>query len=197
MNTELASPIRGVSSADGRHSTASRSRIWAASGRPRLAKRSSARCQCRFGVPGGSTARRRASQAGEQHTAVPGAQPGGPALRPYAEPLRSSALPPAPGPGSFCSVLWILIPVLTCGLLLPVPFLIWAFRACDGRSGLVASAYTVTWLAALAALAAGGALNDGALSGSGFLVLVVAVIIGTVHLCVLRSHVFPAGRAPR
>jgi hypothetical protein len=80
-------------------------------------------------------------------------------------------------------VLWALIPVLSVGILLPVPFVQAAVRLHDRRLWLITAAYIIIWLPLLiTALLPGTSVTD-------YLFLSFAVV-ATAHALWLRRRVF-------
>ncbi|GAA0949947.1 hypothetical protein GCM10009554_49160 [Kribbella koreensis] len=133
--------------------------------------------------------------------------PAGPsqAVPPWVAPIAASVPPPganqgwAPG-GSNApqgvpagqlgvgSAFWALIPVLSLGLLTPVPFIHAAGKLKDGGATAAAVIYSVVWLGLLIGIGSGIQLTA--------LVFLLA-IIGTIHAFVLRPRVFaPAPSRP-
>ncbi|MEV6411102.1 caspase family protein [Kribbella sp. NPDC051718] len=113
---------------------------------------------------------------------TPAASP--PAARPT-PPVSTPAGPPQPGVGS---AFWALIPVLSLGLLTPVPFIHAASKLKDGGSKAAAVIYSVVWLGLLIGIGSGIQLTA----------LVFLLAIGaTIHAFVLRPRVFaPAPSRP-
>lgn len=92
------------------------------------------------------------------------------------------------------TILWALLPLLTWGLLAPVPFVHAAVRLRTVRMWLVAAVYTIVWLAVGPAgvLVQNPDVNE-AVQGFSQLGLVVAA---TTHAFVLRERVFPPPGPP-
>ena len=87
------------------------------------------------------------------------------------------------------SVLWALIPVLSLGILTPIPFASAAIKLKGGALWAITTVYALVWLALLVALLTG---SEWALAS----VLVLSVV-ATVHAFVLRRRVFaPSLSAP-
>jgi len=95
----------------------------------------------------------------------------------------------------FGPILWALLPLLTWGLLAPVPFVHGAVRLRTVRLWLVAGFYVIVWLVVGPAgvLAQDPDVNE-AVAGFSQLGLVVAA---TTHAFFLRERVFPRRRRRR
>jgi len=85
-------------------------------------------------------------------------------------------------------VLWALMPALSLGLLVPVPFAHAAVRLRDRTLWVITTAYAIVWLALLLSLSA----VYTALS----LVIQLLVVVATVHAFRLRRRVFAPSSAP-
>ena len=94
----------------------------------------------------------------------------------------------------FGPILWALLPLLTWGLLAPVPFVHGAVRLRTVRLWLVAGFYVIVWLVVGPAgvLAQDPDVNE-AVAGFSQLGLVVAA---TTHAFFLRERVFPTPAPP-
>jgi hypothetical protein len=99
----------------------------------------------------------------------------------------------------FATILWALIPLLTLGLLAPVPFAVAAVRLRQRRMWLVTAAYAIG-----SALLIVGAFNPQGGRGDTLIgtVILVLMVAGTTHAFLLRGRVFapsPRGttRKPR
>jgi NhaP-type Na+/H+ or K+/H+ antiporter len=94
-------------------------------------------------------------------------------------------------PPAVLQVLWALIPVLSFGILTPVPFAYAARRLRDRRLWLITSTYTAVWLLALTALVT---------AGEGVSVAVILALVASIHAFSLRRRVFaeakPSGWSP-
>jgi hypothetical protein len=93
-------------------------------------------------------------------------------------------------------VLWALIPLLSFGLLAPVPFAVAAVRLQRRRMWAVAAAYAAGSLLVIA----GVSLSEGSWGGALVLVAPVLMVAGTTHALVLRRRVFapaPTGVATK
>jgi helix-hairpin-helix protein len=105
-------------------------------------------------------------------------------------------VPPAPPQNRWRlgTILWALLPLLTWGLLAPVPFVHAAVRLRTVQMWLVAAFYTIVWLAVGPAgvLVQNPDVNE-AVQGFSQLGLVVAA---TTHAFVLRERVFPTPGPP-
>ncbi|WP_328330689.1 caspase family protein [Kribbella sp. NBC_00382] len=98
-----------------------------------------------------------------------------------AAPQRTTpAQPPPAGPG-VGSVFWALMPVLSLGLLTPVPFFHAAGKLKDGGVTAAAVIYSVVWVGLLIGIGSGIQLTP--------LVFLLA-IVATIHAFVLRPRVF-------
>jgi cytochrome c biogenesis factor len=87
----------------------------------------------------------------------------------------------------FGTILWALLPLLSLGLLAPVPFAVAAVRLRQRRMWLVTAAYAIgSALLIVGAVSPQGGRGD-TLIGMVILVLMVA---GTTHAFLLRSRVF-------
>jgi Helix-hairpin-helix motif len=88
---------------------------------------------------------------------------------------------------SLGTIIWALIPLLSFGMLAPVPFAYAAVRLRQRRMWMVTAVYVIAWLAcALATSAPDGSLGD-RLQGTMALALMGA---GTAHAFLLRGRVF-------
>ena len=88
---------------------------------------------------------------------------------------------------SLGTIMWALIPLMSFGLLAPVPFAHAAVRLHQRRMWIVTAVYVIAWLAcALATSAPDGSLGD-RLQGTMILALMGA---GTTHAFLLRGRVF-------
>jgi hypothetical protein len=127
----------------------------------------------------------------------------------------SSSRPTLEGKGvGILHVLWALLPVLSFGILTPVPFVHAAVRLRDRRLWLITAAYTSAWLALLTTMLVtvpkGTGANAGTSVPSGTIVADVSsmgfdvafplslalAVAATVHAFVLRSRVFPRPSPP-
>jgi hypothetical protein len=94
----------------------------------------------------------------------------------------------------FGSILWALLPLLTWGLLAPVPFVHAAVRLRTVGMWLVATLYVIVWVVVgPAGVLAQQPDVDAAVAGLSQLGLVVAA---TTHALFLRERVFPAPAPP-
>jgi hypothetical protein len=96
-------------------------------------------------------------------------------------PVSSSDITTSTGSLGAGSVLWALIPVLSLGILTPVPFAYAAIKLKDRALWAITTVYALVWLALLVALGAGSQLAP---------VFVLFVAAATVHAFVLRPRVF-------
>jgi hypothetical protein len=88
---------------------------------------------------------------------------------------------------SLGTIIWALIPLLSFGMLAPVPFAYAAVRLHQRRMWMVTGVYVIAWLAcALATSAPDGSLDD-RFQGTMILALMGA---GTTHAFLLRGRVF-------
>jgi hypothetical protein len=104
-------------------------------------------------------------------------------------------VPAAPrGRWRFGSILWSLLPLLTWGLLAPVPFVHAAVRLHTVGLWLVAACYVIVWIVVgPAGVLAQNPEVDEAVAGLSQLGLVIAA---TTHAFLLRERVFPAPSPP-
>jgi caspase domain-containing protein len=116
---------------------------------------------------------------------------------PVRTPAASSSPAPQPAPAGHLgveSVFWALIPVLSVGLLTPVPFINAASKLKKNAATTTAFIYSlVVWLGLLLLLGSGIQLS------ALVLLLAIAGIVGTIHAFVLRPRVFasaPSRPAP-
>jgi len=106
--------------------------------------------------------------------------PPGPVTTPSAPRGRRAAIP---------HVLWALIPVLSLGVLVPLPFLYAARRLGDRTLWRITFGYAIAWLAFWI-----NALTRPYSSGAGILILALAVV-ASVHALRLRKRVFAGSAA--
>lgn len=93
------------------------------------------------------------------------------------------------------STLWALMPTLSAGLLLPVPFVHAAFRLHGRKLWTIASCYTITWLGlGIPAIVIGSSPSGEA--PVPFDILATISWISTVHAFKLRRRVFGSGKPP-
>ncbi|MFD9818273.1 caspase family protein [Streptomyces violascens] len=93
------------------------------------------------------------------------------------------------------STLWALMPTLSVGLLLPVPFVQAALRLHERRLRTIASCYTITWLGLWISSIVIGTSPAGE-APIPFDILMVISWISTVHAFKLRRRVFARGTPP-
>jgi hypothetical protein len=167
------------------------------------------------GIAASTPAPPRVHEAPPSARPAPQPLPDSPMVPPATPPQPGNAAPPgssgpaspAPGPSSappvsprrptwhgkragIRRVLWALIPVLSLGILTPVPFVHAAIRLRDRRLWVITSAYAIAWLTLLIAI-----LTAGPNSFAGFLWLVL-IVVATVHAFRLRRRVFEPPSAP-
>lgn len=108
-----------------------------------------------------------------------------------ADPVATPALPADKGG----HVLWALIPVLTLGVLLPVPIAYAAKRLRSPILWLAALAYTILWVTLLIVIIVQSSLGhlNAALTASGWLLFFA--VVAAVHALWLRRRVFVAPNA--
>ena len=99
-------------------------------------------------------------------------------------------------PPAVLQVLWALIPVLSLGILAPVPFAHAARRLRDRRLWLITSTYTAVWLLALTAL-----FNAGEGVSVAVILWYALSLVASIHAFSLRRRVFaeakPSGWSPK
>jgi hypothetical protein len=99
-------------------------------------------------------------------------------------------------PPAVLQVLWALIPVLSLGILAPVPFAHAARRLRDRRLWLITSTYTAVWLLALTAL-----VNAGEGISVAVILWYALSLVASIRAFSLRRRVFaeakPSGWSPK
>jgi hypothetical protein len=115
-----------------------------------------------------------------------GREPAGASPRPVQTPstmpaVGSPDIHPRTGRLGTRSALWALMPVLSLGLLAPVPFAYAAIKLRDRRLWVITTVYVLVWLLLLAAFAASPQVGP---------IFVIFFVGATVHAFVMRARVF-------